>query len=200
MRIAGAVLAGGRGRRMGGIEKAFLKVGDATILDRVIACLRQGCAEIVINANGDPARFVRFGVPVVADDWTGQMTPLAGLHASLGWAARRGLEWLVTVPADTPFLPVDLVPRLAAEVQTAGAVIAASRDYGHYVVGAWRTGLFAQLDHAIRNEGLFKARDWVSRCKARRIVWPAESFDPFFNINTQEDLAEANRIAADFGL
>ena len=110
----GLVLAGGLARRMGGGDKARIEIGGVTILDRVLATLSAQCTGIVINANGDPKRFADTGLPVIPDNVAGHPGPLAGILAGLDWLAAQdnGVEWIVSVPGDCPFLPDDLVERL----------------------------------------------------------------------------------------
>src|SRR5204863_2857991 len=112
----GLILAGGLARRMGGGDKALIRVGDKTILERTIATLGAQCAGLLINANGDVSRFSRFGLPVVADDIAGFAGPLAGILAGLDWVAANApkSDWVLSVPGDCPFLPRDLVARLHA--------------------------------------------------------------------------------------
>ena len=200
MKIAGAILAGGRSSRMGGNEKALRTIGTGTILDRLIARLTSQTGTVIINANGDPRRFAAHGLTVVPDIMTELTTPLAGIHASLVWAALNGIDWIVTVPTDTPFLPPDLVLRLLSAAEAAGAAVAASAGQTHFVIGAWRTSLADTLATAIVTDGLFRVKDWAARANAAVAHWPATPFDPFFNINTPEELAEGERIASEFGL
>jgi molybdopterin-guanine dinucleotide biosynthesis protein A len=192
MTIAGVIVAGGRSSRMGGEEKAFKLVGGKTILDRVIARAGPQVDILAINANGDFSRFSNTGLAVFPDRLTDIATPLAGLHASLVWARDKGHELLLTVPADTPFLPRDLTKRLEA------SAIAASGGQDHFIVGLWSTSLADDLERAIRDDGLVRVRDWAARVHAKTVEWPVTPYDPFFNINTPQDLAEAARIAAEF--
>ena len=192
MTIAGVIIAGGRSIRMGGEEKAFKKIGSRTILDRVIARMRPQVDVMAINANGDASRFLTAGLTVFSDRLTAIATPLAGIHASLAWARDNGHDLLLTVPADTPFLPRDLAKRLKAPA------IAASGGQEHFIVGAWPTRLADVLERAIHDNGLVRVRDWAAFVGAGSVEWLATPYDPFFNVNTPEDLAEAARIAAEF--
>ena len=110
----GVLLAGGLARRMGGGDKPMRQIAGRTILDRVIARLEPQCEELILNANGDPARFATFGLPVIADTVENFPGPLAGILAALDWAAanRPEVSWILSVAADCPFLPRDLVARL----------------------------------------------------------------------------------------
>ncbi|MGQ0484648.1 MAG: molybdenum cofactor guanylyltransferase MobA [Hyphomicrobiales bacterium] len=192
MNIAGVIIAGGRSSRMGGEDKAFKTIGGRTILDRVIARIGPQVDALAINANGDAGRFSSTGLAVFPDRLTAIATPLAGIHAGLTWARDNGHDLLLTVPADTPFLPRDLVARLAAPA------IAASGGQEHFIVGVWSTSLADMLERAIRDDGLVRVMDWAARVHAKAVAWPATPFDPFFNVNTPADLAEAARIAAEF--
>jgi molybdopterin-guanine dinucleotide biosynthesis protein A len=196
----GLVLAGGLARRMGGGDKALIRIGAHTILDRVLERLTPACTGILLNANGDPARFAPFGLPVVPDDVEGFAGPLAGILAGLDWAARNapGTEWLVSVPADCPFLPRDLVPRLHAARAEAGTALACAQsgDWRHPVVGLWQVALRGDLRRALVDDGLRKIEVWTARHGVALAAWPAEPVDPFFNVNTPEDAAAAARLAA----
>jgi molybdopterin-guanine dinucleotide biosynthesis protein A len=195
----GLVLAGGQARRMGGGDKALLRIGETTILDRVLARLSGWCTGIVLNANGDPARFARFGFPVVPDQVQGFAGPLAGILAGLDWVADRApeIEWLVSVPGDCPFLPDDLVPRLHTARRAAGTPLACAQsgDWRHPVVALWRVALREDLRHALVREDLRKIEVWTARHGIALAAWPTEPVDPFFNVNTPDDLAQATRIA-----
>ena len=196
----GLVLAGGLARRMGGGDKALLTVGDETILARALKRLSPQCARMMLNANGDPARFAFTGLPVVADDVAGFAGPLAGILAGLDWAATHApeLEWAVSVPGDCPFLPHDLVARLHAVREAEGAALACARSgaWRHPVVGLWRVALRHDLRHALVDEDLRKIEVWTARHGIAIADWPDQPVDPFFNVNTPEDLAAANRVAA----
>jgi len=197
MNIGGAILAGGRGQRMGGVDKALLALSAShTLLHVAIARLAPQVDGIVLNANGDPSRFAAFGVPVVADRIDGFVGPLAGLHAVLDDAARSG-RWshVVTVPADTPFLPADLVAGLtAAAADATEIVIAASLGRGHPVIGLWPVCLAGALrDHLTSGAGR-SMMAFLAGSPHRLRDFPARpDSDPFFNVNTSEDLEEARR-------
>jgi molybdopterin-guanine dinucleotide biosynthesis protein A len=196
------VLAGGLARRMGGGDKARITIGGVTILQRVLTCLQPQCSRLVINANGDPARFADTKLPVVADSVPDFAGPLAGILAGLDWAARQipDCEWLVSVPGDCPFLPDDLVPRLHAARIAAGAPLACARSgqWRHPVIGLWPLALREDLRRALVAEGLRKIEIWTSRHGVAIADWPAEPVDPFFNVNTPDDAAQAQAVAARF--
>ena len=194
------VLAGGLGRRMGGGDKPMREIGGRTILDHVIERLEPQCDGLVLNANGDPVRFARFGLPVVADTIEGYPGPLAGILAALEWTAanRPGVEWVVSAAGDCPFLPRDLVARLqqARSAEGADLAVAASGGQAHPVIGLWKVALRDELRHALVDEDLRKIDRWTARYRLATVAWPVEPVDPFFNANTVDDLAEAERLAA----
>jgi len=195
----GLVLAGGLARRMGGGDKALIAIGGVAILDRVMARLRPACTGIVLNANGDPARFARFGVPVVADSVPDFAGPLAGILAGLEWAARHApdIAWIASAPGDCPFLPRDLVLRLHQARAAQGTALACARsgDWRHPVIGLWPAALREDLRHALIDEGLHKIEAWTARHGIAVAQWPDAPLDPFFNVNTPEDAAAAERLA-----
>ena len=196
----GLVLAGGLARRMGGGDKARIKVGGSTILQRVLACLGPQCSRIIINANGDPARFADTGLPVVADSVPDFAGPLAGILAGLDWAAARapGTAWLVSVPGDCPFLPSDLVTRLHEARAAAGVPLACARsgEWRHPVIGLWPVHLRDDLRHALIGENLHKIELWTARHGVAIADWPDAPVDPFFNVNAPDDAERAQSLAA----
>ena len=197
--IPGVLLAGGLARRMGGGDKPMRQIAGRTILDRVIARLAPQCDGLIINANGDPARFAAFGLPVVADSVADFPGPLAGILAALDWVAanRPDVSLMISAAADCPFLPRDLVVRLhrALLEQDAQLAVAASGGQSHPVIGLWSVGLREQLRHALVVEDVRKIDRWTARYRLATVTWPTAPLDPFFNANTVEDIAEAERLA-----
>lgn len=186
------ILAGGLARRMGGGDKPLRPIGGRTILDHVIASIKPQCSALALNANGDPARFAQWSLPVIADSVEGFVGPLAGVLAGMDWAAPQG-EWLLSVAADCPFLPLDLVSRLAeSQMQhDADVVVASSRAQSHPVVALWRTALREDLRRALVDEQIRKIDRWTARYEVAHVVWPIGQIDPFFNANTPEDIVAA---------
>lgn len=202
-RPLGVILAGGLARRMGGGDKALLPLGDGTMLDTVLRRLTPQVAAVALNANGDPARFSRFGLPVLADSVPGFVGPLAGVLAGLDWAAEEGVEAIVTVAADTPFFPRDLVEGLLQASAGGGSQIALAATEGgkaggwQPTFGLWPVALREDLRASLEG-GTRKVLEWADRHGAARAVFSG-GVDPFFNVNTPEDLAEAERKLAEVG-
>ena len=196
----GVLLAGGLARRMGGGDKPMRQIAGRTILERAIARLAPQCDGLILNANGDPARFAAFGLPVIADDVAEFPGPLAGILAGLDWVAanRPGVGFMLSAAADCPFLPRDLVARLeqARRAQGAQLAVAASDGQTHPVIGLWSVALRVELRHALVVEDIRKIDRWTARYKLATVTWPATPLDPFFNANTAEDISEADRLAA----
>jgi molybdenum cofactor guanylyltransferase len=197
--IPGVLLAGGLARRMGGGDKPMRQIGGRTILERVIVRLTPQCDGLILNANGDPARFAAFGLPVIPDSVADFPGPLAGILAALDWvgANRPEVSLVLSAAADCPFLPRDLVSRLSQALaeQNAQLAVAASDGQSHPVIGLWSVALREQLRHALVIEDVRKIDRWTARYKLATVTWPTEPLDPFFNANTMDDIAEADRLA-----
>lgn len=197
----GLVLAGGLARRMGGGDKALISIGGSTILERVLARFAPQCDGVILNANGDPARFAFTKLPVVADEVPDFAGPLAGVLAGLDWAAenRPGIGWLASVPGDCPFLPADLLARLHGARAAEATMLACARsgEWRHPVVALWPVALREDLRQALTVEGLHKIEIWTARHGIAVAVWPDAPVDPFFNVNTPQDAAAADQLAAE---
>ncbi len=196
----GIILAGGQARRMGGGDKGLLQLGGQSLLGHVIDRLAPQVAECALNANGDAARFDGFGLPVLPDSIEGFAGPLAGVLAGLDWAAAQGVETIVTAAADTPFFPCDLVPRLlrAGEGMADPLVLATTRDperglMRHPTFGLWPVTLRDDLRAALA-DGVRKVVIWSDAHQGRVAEFPVARFDPFFNVNTPDDLSHAETL------
>jgi molybdopterin-guanine dinucleotide biosynthesis protein A len=203
VKVVGLLLAGGQSRRMGGGDKALRVLGGTTLLDRVVERLRPQVDALVLNANGDPARFVRFALPVAADSVPGFAGPLAGVLAGLDWAAlhRPDCRYVVSVATDAPFLPVDLVARLAEGLDEAHADLACAASGGrsHPVFGLWPVRLREDLRRAVVDLGIRKVDQWTARHRMTTVPFPDQPVDPFFNANRPEDLETAALLQAAAG-
>jgi molybdopterin-guanine dinucleotide biosynthesis protein A len=195
----GVLLAGGLARRMGGGDKPMRTIGGKTILERVIARLAPQCDCLILNANGDPARFASFNLPVIPDGVADFPGPLAGILAALDWTAehRPDVDVILSAAADCPFLPRDLVARLqqARLAEHAQLAVAASDGQSHPVIGLWAVALREQLRHALVVEDVRRIDRWTARFRLATVTWPTAPLDPFFNANTMDDIADAERLA-----
>lgn len=196
--VLGLVLAGGRAERMGGGDKCLLPLAGRPILAHILERLTPQVRQVLLNANGDPARFAAFGLPVAPDRLEGFPGPLAGVLTGLEWAAERapGCRYLVSVPGDGPFLPRDLVSRLLAPVAAGEAELAcaAADDNPNPVVGLWPVALAPALRRALVEEGIRKVDRWTARYRLATVSWPSQPVDPFFNANRPDELEEAARL------
>ena len=198
MKVVGLLLAGGQSRRMGGGDKTLRLLGGIPLLERVIERLRPQIDALVLNANGDPARFARCALPVVPDSVPGFAGPLAGVLAGLDWAAthRSDCHYVVSVATDAPFLPADLVVRLAEGLDEAGADLTCATSGGrsHPVFGLWPVRLRDDLRGALVDQGIRKVDLWTSRHKLATVPFSDQPVDPFFNANRPEDFAAAEAL------
>ncbi|NJO23541.1 MAG: molybdenum cofactor guanylyltransferase MobA [Sphingomonadales bacterium] len=194
--ITGVVLAGGQSRRMGGGDKGLLELAGKSMLGHVIDRLSPQVGRMVINANGDPQRFARLGLPVVADTVAGFAGPLAGVLAGMRWSAAHtpAARWIVTAAGDAPMLPLDLVLRLTAAVESRANAIALARSAGelHPVIGLWPVEFADDLEHALEG-GVRKVLHWTERHGTVGVDFPMVRIggievDPFFNANTPQEL------------
>ena len=196
----GLLLAGGLSRRMGGGDKALRPLAGISLLDRVIARLRPQVEALVLNANGDPARFAEFGLPIIADSVPDFAGPLAGVLAGLDWTAAQhpDLGFVASVATDAPFFPGDLVARLrqALEARNADLACAASGGRTHPVFGLWPVRLREDLRRAVVAEGVRKVDDWTGRYNLVTVPFPDSPVDPFFNANLPDDLVRAESLIA----
>lgn len=191
----GVILAGGQATRMGGGDKGLLRLGTKPILTHVIDRLLPQVEGLALNANGDPERFATYDLPVLPDSISDYPGPLAGVLAGLDWAASQGASHIVTAAADTPFFPADLVPRLLLAAETEGKPIALARTENgrHPTFGLWPVNLRNDLKTALQ-DGVRKVVQWTDSHGTAMADFPILGFDPFFNVNTPEDLMEAQRL------
>lgn len=197
MSLAIVILAGGKATRMGGGDKPLREIAGRSILARVIERVAAQGLPLALNANADPARFAGFGLPVIADAMADHPGPLAGILAGLDWAAGLGgIEDVLSVPGDCPFIPRDLAARLDEARGNAGMPLACAGSGGwtHPVIGLWPVAIREDLRAALA-QGERKIDRFTARFGCATAAWPVEGFDPFFNVNTPEELAEAEALA-----
>ncbi|MEQ1653422.1 MAG: molybdenum cofactor guanylyltransferase MobA [Hyphomicrobium sp.] len=199
--ILGVILAGGQARRMGGGDKGLADLGGTPMLSHVIARFAPQVAHLILNANGDPARFAGFGLPVVPDLDARALGPMSGLAAAMDWAANAPHDYtaIATVTTDVPFIPVDLVANLAAAAE-GGAAIAVSGDRRHPAIALWPLSLSAAVATALEANEL-SVNAFAARQAAIEVLFPfsetaGAAIDPFFNANTSDDLETARQLIA----
>lgn len=204
MNIVGVILAGGKSSRMGGGDKSLLDLGGKTVLSRVIARLGAQVDTIVLNANGDAARFDDYGLPVVPDSIEGFAGPLAGVLAGMDWAHEQGADYILTVAADTPFFPDHLLVglQMAKESESTPLVMAVTPDperkfARHPTFGLWSVDLREDLRQAL-DDGVRKVVQWTKPHGCAEIVFDFDDGDPFFNVNTPEDMIVAQGMLKEF--
>ena len=184
----GVILAGGQATRMGGGDKGLLQLGDRSILDHVIARIDPQVAALSLNANGDAERFSGYGLPVKSDSIEGFVGPLSGVLAGMDWAHSIGASHVVSVAADTPFFPCDLVPQLLLNATGDGLALAASPSGRQPTFGIWPVSLRDDLRGALIG-GLRKVVQWTNTHGAGTAEFPDDQ--AFFNVNTPDDLIQA---------
>lgn len=202
---AAVVLAGGRSSRMGGGDKPLQELAPGvTILRATLDRLSRQADRVAINANGDPARFADFGLPLLADSVPDLPGPLAGILAALEWAQAIGMPDVLTVAGDTPFLPSDLVSRLSAEAGVGRIAVASSAGRPHPVFAVWPMSLAAALRHHLESGGTGRVMAVIEARSHVFVDFPFAAMgdgpvDPFFNVNTPDDLARARELFQDAG-
>ena len=195
--ICAVILTGGRSSRMGGGVKSLKKFNNKYIFDRIFENLQTQVDKVIINSNDSENLFVKYNVEVIKDSLEGFLGPLAGLHATLEWLNKNApyINWLVTVPGDTPFIPKNLVKKLLDKVKNSNnkIVLAQSNGKTHPIIGIWQLDLFESLKNSL-NSGNRKIMDWASQHSLEYVEFTNSKYDPFFNINCNEDLIEAKEI------
>jgi molybdopterin-guanine dinucleotide biosynthesis protein A len=197
--VVGVILAGGLARRMGGGDKCLLPLIGKTLLQRTLDRAQPQVSKLLLNANGNSLRFARTKLPVVPDIYPNNLGPLAGIHAALDWMQKDNpdTEWLASFASDTPFFPADLVAQLfaAANNQHAQLAVATSKGRAHPVFALWHASLREKIAQQLETGEIPRLQDWVKQQKVVEVDFATETYDPFFNINTPQDLYAAEAIA-----
>ena len=195
--LCAVILTGGRSSRMGGGIKSLKKFNNKYIFDRIFENLQTQVDKVIINSNDSENLFVKYNVEVIKDSLEGYLGPLAGIHASFEWLNKNApyINWLVTVPGDTPFIPKNLVKKLLNKVKNTNhkIVLAQSNGKTHPIIGIWHSNLFESLKNSL-NSGNRKIMNWASQNSLGYEEFTNSKYDPFFNINCKEDLIEAKEI------
>jgi len=191
--VAVVVLAGGEGRRIGG-GKPHRQIAGERLIDRAIRNARRWSKTTAVSARAS-AQLEPSDAPVVIDE-PNVAGPLGGLISALRFGTERECEFVLTIPADMPFLPPDLLERLHAGIGDCGCALASSGGHLHPVCGLWRTSALEETGTYVSGQQR-SLKGFAALVGFREVEWPAEPFDPFFNINTAEELAEAERRESD---
>ena len=199
--VIGIILAGGLAKRMGGGDKCLLPLAGKTLLQRTIERAQPQVAQLVLNANGSSLRFARTRLPVIADSFANNLGPLAGVHAGLKWMATHypQQEWLASFASDTPFFPTTLVEQLhqrAQAVTSSHVILATSKQQVHPVFALWHVSLFEKIEEQLQTGEVPRLQDFVNAQKPEHVDFAESGYDPFFNINTPQDLYKAEPLAA----
>ncbi|MDE1896300.1 MAG: molybdenum cofactor guanylyltransferase [Rhodospirillales bacterium] len=184
MSIAALILAGGKATRFGGADKAFVRLNGRPLIEHVLERLRPQASPIAISANGEPTRFAAYSLPVLADAAEfAACGPLAGVAAGLVWAEAAGVEFLLTMPVDTPFFPLDLAAELSP-----GPAVAVYAGRQHHLAALWPVAFRKELENFLRRDVKFKVRDALTLCGARQVAFTSPH-DPFANLNSPGELS-----------
>lgn len=198
--VVGVILAGGLARRMGGGDKCMVELAGRPLLSWIIERTRPQVSRLILNANGDPARFSPFGLPVISDTVPDFAGPLAGILSALEWTQANAphIRWVASFAGDAPFVPADIVARFLEAQRQNDAELVGSSSGGRTnpVCGLWRVDLADDLRRALVEEDLHKIDLWTARYRLAIVDFPTEPVDPFFNINRPEDLRQAEALAA----
>lgn len=196
--ITGVILAGGLAKRMGGGDKCLLPLGGQTLLQRSIERAQPQVNELILNANGNSLRFARSRLPVIADLYRGYPGPLAGIHAALTFMNERNPdnEWLVSFACDTPFFPRDMVQQLLAAAGDSQLIVARSNGRTHPIFALWHASLLSKVEQGLNQGDTPRLQEWITGLKPVYVDFTASGYDPFFNINTPQDLYSAETYLA----
>jgi molybdenum cofactor guanylyltransferase len=193
--VVGVILAGGLAKRMGGGDKCLLPLAGKSLLQRIIDRAQPQVTKLLLNANGSSLRFARSRLPVIADQYANNLGPLAGIHTALTWMKNDNPdhEWLISFASDTPFFPSDLVAKLLASALETKALIATPSSKGqvHPTFSLWHASLLENIKQLLDTGEIPRLQDWINTHKNTVVAFPEEKYDPFFNINTPQDLYAA---------
>jgi molybdenum cofactor guanylyltransferase len=196
--VVGLILAGGLAKRMGGGDKCLLPLVGKTLLSRTIERAQPQVSQLLLNANGSSLRFARTRLPVVADKYPNNLGPLDGIHAGLSWlkANAPDKQWLASFASDTPFFPTNMVDALVEKAGSSKLVVAGSNLQTHPVFALWHISLLEAIEAQLESGIVPRLQDWIKKQDPQIVEFAVGNYDPFFNINTPQDLYAAEAIAA----
>lgn len=198
--VVGIILAGGLAKRMGGGDKCLLPLAGKTLLQRTIERAQPQVGSLLLNANGSSLRFARTRLPVIADVFPNNLGPLAGVHAGLNWMRSNNPNtiWLASFASDSPFFPTDLVAQLlnAVTANNSQLAVATSKGRTHPIFALWHVSLIDKIEQQLQTGDMPRLQDWIKQQKLVTVEFAVENYDPFFNINTPQDLYTAEPLVA----
>ena len=189
------ILAGGQSKRFGGGFKTLYKLNNKSLLNRVIKNFEKLDIEIVLNVNSDEKQFKKTGLTLIKDEFVNFQGPLAGIYSTMNWALKnkKNVEWIFTVPSDTPFLNSDLVDKFLIGKYSSKTkiILAQNSSKTHPVIGFWHISLFKNLEDFFKSDSR-KIMHWVEQQNFELLNFENKNY--FFNINSKADLIEAMKI------
>ena len=198
--LTAVIMIGGQSRRIGGGIKSLIHFNNKSIFDRILERLMPQFKKIILNCNVDQEKFTNYDLPIIEDIKKGYLGPLAGIHCSMKWIIENDpqTEWLITFPGDTPFIPSNFVSNLKKKISLKNKIILVQSDNKvHPIIGAWHKSLFNDLDQHLNN-GTRKILTWANNYEIDFINYNTIPYDPFFNINIENDLIEASKIEKNY--
>ena len=198
--IAVIIMIGGKSSRLGGGIKSLIKINNKKIFDIILERIQPQIDKIIVNSNIEDTEISKYKFPIIKDVKQGYLGPLAGIHAGMQWLNKNKpkVDWLLTLPGDTPFIPLNLVSCFEEKInQDSKIILAKSNDKIHPIIGAWHTSLLTSLNEHLES-GTRKILEWAENHPLEFLEFNEKSYDPFFNINTQIDINKAEDIEKRF--
>jgi len=196
--ILGAILAGGQSKRMGK-DKLFLEINNKKLIEHTIDKVKKYLKEVIIITNQDNEYFFKNNLITVKDCIEGQLGPLGGILTAMKWAKENltKCSWIATFPCDTPFFPESIIRSFIKESEKKESLILCASSHGrkHNIFGLWSLDLYDKLQDDLMNKKVRKVQDWTEKNKIKNLEFEFKDYDPFFNINTKEDLEFAKKLS-----
>jgi len=195
--ILGAILAGGQSKRMGK-DKIFLELNNKKLIEHTIDKVKKYLKDVIIITNKDNEFFFKNNLTTVKDCIEGQLGPLVGILTAMKWAKENlnKCSWIATFPCDTPFFPESIIKSFIEESEKKESLILCASSHGrkHNIFGLWSLDLYDKLKDDLINKKVRKVQDWTEKNKIKNLEFKFKDYDPFFNINTEEDLEFAKKL------
>ena len=196
--ILGAILAGGQSKRMGK-DKLFLELNNKKLIEHTIEKVKKYLKQIIIITNQNNEFFSRNNLTTVKDCIKGQLGPLVGILTAMKWAKENSnnYSWIATFPCDTPFFPESIIKSFIKEAEKKESLLLSASSHGrkHNIFGLWSLDLYDKLENDLVNKKIRKVQDWTEKNKIKNLEFKFKDYDPFFNINTEEDLEFAKKLS-----